>query len=122
MLGDFAHMKPITQLLSFRRHLFGVFFLLPYFAVESIYYVRRLAERSPRLGTNPTSPVYEYHLTPFTAFLGSSLVWIFWGGILGFVVHSVFLRHLGIQWLWVKMLLLPFYFVAAFFWSFHPEW
>lgn len=112
----------MAQLLSFRQHWFGVLFLLPYFPIDSLYYACRFAERSPRPGTDPTNPVYQYHLTPFTHFLGASLVWVFWAGILGFVIHSIFLRKLGMQWFCVKMLLLPFYFVAAFFWEFHPEW
>jgi hypothetical protein len=111
-------MQPLTAYLKFKRHWVGFLFLIPFFPLASIYYARRLAERPPQLGGD----LSQHPLTPLTYFLGSSLFWVFWAGVLGFVVHAIYLRHLGPQWMWVKLLLLPFYFVAAFFWSFHPEW
>jgi len=109
-------MRELKAHLKLKRHWVGFLFLIPFFPLDAIYHARVLVER------NPILPVSQYHTTPVTQFLGVSLFWVFWAGVLGFVVHSIYLRSLGQQWMWVKLLLLPFYVVTAFFWSFHPEW
>lgn len=114
-------MLPAKTFLNFRRHWVSFLFLLPIFPLEAIYHARAVAERVPRVGGGPTDSLDEYHFTPFTSFLGSALFWVFWGGILAFAMHAVFIRQLGRGWLWAKLLFLPVYFVAAFLWSLHVE-
>jgi hypothetical protein len=89
--------------------------------MEAIYHSRAIAERVPSVSRGPTDSLYEHHLTPFTSFLGSALFWVFWGGILAFILHAIYIRQLGQGWLLAKLLFLPVYFLAALFYSFHVE-
>ena len=114
-------MPSIEPYSTFRRHWFGFLFLLPIFPLERIYHFRCIGERVRLHSRNPTDPPFEYHLTAFTSFLGDSLFWVFWGGMLAFVVHAFYVRKLSIRWFLAKLLVLPLYFIAFIFWSFHVD-
>jgi hypothetical protein len=114
-------MASTPRFLGRPQHWIGFLFLLPFFPLEAIYHSRVVVERVPRVGGSPTDSVYEYHLTSLTSVLGSSLAWVFWGGLIAFIIHAVYTRPLGRAWFWAKLLFLPVYFMAAFFWSLHVE-
>jgi len=105
---------------AIRKHWSGLLWLLPALVVGICYDTRRLAERI-RVPHAPGGRLYEYHLTPLTTFLGHAFFWLFWGGIVVFLVQAIWQRKDGALWFWGKVLFVPVWLIIQFFLLFHVD-
>lgn len=104
----------------FRKHFSGFLWFAPSLVLGCIYDVRRLAERV-RAPDTASGRVYEYHMTPITTFLGDTLPWLFWGGILLFLVQAIYQRKESKVWFGIKILAIPLWLFLNFLLFWHVD-